>query len=179
MSKIDIIVPVYNIEKYVAKCVDSLVRQTIDDLRIILVDDGSTDNSGKICDRCAEEFENVIVIHKINGGLSSARNAALDICSADYIGFVDGDDYVDEMMFEKLYLNAEKYQVDISCCMMYDVLNGQKSARSCIEKGVLDNKIDIIKYVLNNGAHVCNKLFKRDIFKRLHYFVWVEKPSAN
>ena len=86
---ISVIIPVYNVEKYVAKCLDSVIAQTYRDLEIIIVDDGATDSSGKICDEYAIKDERIQVIHKSNGGLSSARNAALDIATGEYIAFVD------------------------------------------------------------------------------------------
>ena len=92
MSKISVVVPVYNVEKYLKRCVDSIVQQTMQDIEIILVDDGSKDNSGLICDECAKKDERIIVIHKENGGLSSARNVGIEVAKAPYIAFVDSDD---------------------------------------------------------------------------------------
>ena len=102
---ISIIVPVYNIEAYIAKCVDSIVHQSYKNIEIILVDDGSTDNSSVLCDELASKDERITVIHKTNGGLSDARNTGIDIAKGKYIGFVDGDDYIDPLMYEML-LNA-------------------------------------------------------------------------
>ncbi|MDT6814838.1 glycosyltransferase, partial [Enterococcus faecium] len=96
MCEISIIVPVYKVEKYLRKCVDSILAQTFTDFEVILVDDGSPDNSGKICDEYAEKDNRVRVIHKENGGLSSARNAGIDVARGKYLGFVDSDDYIDE-----------------------------------------------------------------------------------
>ncbi|WP_338367787.1 glycosyltransferase family 2 protein, partial [Enterococcus faecium] len=89
MCEISIIVPVYKVEKYLRKCVDSILAQTFTDFEVILVDDGSPDNSGKICDEYAEKDNRVRVIHKENGGLSSARNAGIDVARGKYLGFVD------------------------------------------------------------------------------------------
>ena len=91
---ITVIVPVYNVEKYLDRCMESILAQTYTKLEIILVDDGAADSSGAICDSYAQKDERVQVIHKENGGLSSARNAALDIAQGEYIGFVDSDDYI-------------------------------------------------------------------------------------
>ena len=99
---ISVIVPIYKVESYLKKCVDSIINQTMTDLEIILVDDGSPDNCGKICDAYAEQDARIRVIHKENGGVSSARNAGLDICTGDYIGFVDGDDYIAPDMYKIL-----------------------------------------------------------------------------
>lgn len=112
---ISVIVPVYNVEKYLHKCINSILNQTYKNLEIILIDDGSTDNSGKICDEYALKDNRIKVIHKENGGLSSARNAGLDICSGDYIGFVDSDDYIAEDMYEYLYVNLKKIMRMLLC----------------------------------------------------------------
>ena len=121
MPLVSIIVPVYNTEKQLEKCVDSLLNQTLKDIEIILVDDGSPDNSPKICDDFKLKDSRIKVIHKENGGLSSARNAALDIAEGEYIGFVDSDDYVDTTMFEKLYSRVSKDNSDICLCSHYTV----------------------------------------------------------
>lgn len=103
MDVISVIVPIYNTEKYLAKCLDSLINQTFQRLEIILIDDGSTDNSGQICDEYAVKDDRIKVIHKTNGGVSSARNAGLDVVTGSYIAFVDPDDYIDSDMYEVLY----------------------------------------------------------------------------
>lgn len=100
-EKISVIVPVYNVEKYLERCVESIFKQTYKNIEIILVDDGSTDNSGKICDKFLKKDERVKVIHKENGGLSDARNAGLEILSGKYIMFVDSDDWISPAMVEK------------------------------------------------------------------------------
>lgn len=111
---ISIIVPVYNVEKYIRRCVDSLINQTYKNLEIILIDDGSPDNSGAICDEYAKLDNRVKVIHKENGGVSSARNAGLDSASGEYIGFMDSDDYITPDMYEVLYNNMVDNDADIS-----------------------------------------------------------------
>ena len=93
---ITIIIPIYNVEKYLRECLDSVINQTYKKLQIILIDDGSNDNSGKICDEYKEKDNRIEVMHKANGGVSSARNAGLKIAKGDYITFVDGDDYLDK-----------------------------------------------------------------------------------
>ena len=100
MLKISVIVPIYNVENYIHRCIDSILAQTFTDFELILVDDGSPDNCGKICDEYAKKDSRINVIHKENGGLSSARNAGLDIASGDYIVFVDSDDYVEKELLE-------------------------------------------------------------------------------
>ena len=100
---ISIIVPVYNVEKYIEKSISSVCMQTYSNIEIILVNDGSTDNSGEICNQLAQQDTRIRVFHKKNGGVSSARNLALAHATGDYIGFVDPDDYIDASMFEVLY----------------------------------------------------------------------------
>ena len=111
--KISVIVPVYNVEKYLERCVNSLRNQTIEDIEIILVDDSSTDSSPLLCDEMAEKDFRVKVIHKANEGAGKARNAALKIASGEYIGFADSDDYVEPDMFATLYKKAVAYNSDL------------------------------------------------------------------
>lgn len=125
MCEISIIVPVYKVEPYLRKCVDSILAQTFTDFEVILVDDGSPDNSGKICDEYASKDSRVRVIHKKNGGLSSARNAGIDVARGKYLGFVDSDDYIEKDMYELLYDNIVKEQADLSICGIYDVYEGK------------------------------------------------------
>lgn len=161
---ISVIVPVYNVEDYINKCIHSLVNQTYRSLEIILVDDGSTDSSGKICDMWSKKDKRIIVKHKKNGGVSSARNEGIKIATGDYIAFVDSDDYVDKDMYDFLVLNLEKNAADVSICSSYDVINGK----------AVHNKLENINIVMNNvqallniykigyyGNGLCNKLFKR------------------
>lgn len=107
---ISVIVPVYNIEIYLEQCIESIINQSYSNLQIILIDDGSTDKSGEICDRFAKKDPRIDVIHKENGGPVSARNAGLDKAKGKYVGFVDGDDYIECGMYQKLYDTVEKYQ---------------------------------------------------------------------
>ena len=102
MKKISVIVPIYNVAQYLKECIQSIVVQTYKNLEIILVNDGSTDDSGEICDLYAQNDERIIVIHKKNGGLVSARKAGLDVASGEYVGFVDGDDYIAPTFYEVL-----------------------------------------------------------------------------
>lgn len=112
--KVSVIVPVYNCENFLAECLNSLCNQTLKDIEIILIDDGSEDNSGKICDKYAELDSRVKVIHKVNEGQGIARNIGIEIAKGEYIGFVDSDDWVDSEFYEKLYENAIKYSADVS-----------------------------------------------------------------
>lgn len=120
MPQISIIVPVYNVEKYIHRCLDSIIAQTFTDWECILVDDGSSDNSGKICDEYAEKDNRFKVIHKENGGQAIARNMALDIATGDYISFVDSDDCVHPQYLEILCHNATENGAQISTCSCLD-----------------------------------------------------------
>lgn len=113
---ISIIVAVYNIKEYLPRCVDSILAQTYKNLEIILVDDGSTDGSGKICDDYAVRDKRIRVIHKKNGGLSDARNAGLEVAKGDYIGFVDGDDWIEPGMYCAMYEACEEEHAQIAVC---------------------------------------------------------------
>lgn len=115
-KKVSVIVPIYNAEKYLNKCLESIIGQTYKNLEIILVDDGSLDNSPTICDAWAQIDSRIRVIHKKNGGVSSARNAGIDLAQGDYIGFVDADDWIEPNMYEVLINNAEKFSADKSSC---------------------------------------------------------------
>lgn len=126
---ISVIVPVYNVQKYVRKSVESILQQTYKNLEIILVDDGSTDESGKICDMLARSDNRVTVIHKKNGGLSDARNAGLDRATGELIGFVDSDDYIEKNMYEVLEERMRINEADISCCGRY-AFNGRSNIKS-------------------------------------------------
>ncbi len=112
--KISVIVPVYKVEKYIKQCVDSILNQTFKDFELILVDDGSPDNSGAICDEYVAIDKRVRCVHKENGGLSSARNAGIEIAQGEYIAFVDSDDCIASDMLDVIYSNALKYDADIS-----------------------------------------------------------------
>ncbi len=100
MPEISVIVPVYNCEKYLEKCINSILSQTFDDLELILINDGSSDNSGKICDEFKEKDSRVKIVHQKNMGVSVARNVGLDVSEGKYIGFIDGDDYIESDMYE-------------------------------------------------------------------------------
>ncbi len=119
--EISVIVPVYNVERYLKRCVDSILAQTVKGLEMILVDDGSTDGSGAICDEYASRYEQIRVCHKKNGGLTSAWKAGLVLASGTYIGFVDSDDWIDPDMYERMLALAKREQADMTVCgLVYD-----------------------------------------------------------
>lgn len=113
--KVSIIMPVYNVEKYLKKCLNSLINQTLDDIEIICVNDGSTDNSDKILQEFAQKDSRIKILTQSNKGQSVARNLAIENANGEYLGFVDSDDWVDLDYFEKLYNIAIKYDCDIAC----------------------------------------------------------------
>ena len=123
--KVSVIVAAYNIQDYIVKCLESIENQTYKNLEVIIVDDGSSDNTGKLAEEFAENDNRFIIIHKENGGVSSARNRGIDIASGDFIGFVDGDDTIEVDMYEMLVNNAIKYDADISHCG-YKVIENNK-----------------------------------------------------
>lgn len=114
MAKISIIIPVYNVERYLEKCIDSILQQTFKDIEVVLVNDGSQDQCGEICDRYKQKDNRIKVVHKENGGVASARNAGLKIATGEWIGWVDADDWIEPDMFNYLIENAIVYGADIA-----------------------------------------------------------------
>lgn len=176
MKKISIIIPVYNVEKYLNRCVDSVLKQTYKNLEIILVDDGSTDCSGKICDSIKEKDCRVNVIHKQNGGLSSARNAGLDVATGDFIGFIDSDDWVTEDMYEYLLGLFNKYEVEIVSCSYILASDKKQKINNRNVSESLYNRNDALYYYLYSGIFnrrtdysVCKKLYKKECFKNIRF----------
>ena len=124
MNKISVIVPVYKVEPYLHKCVDSIINQDYENLEIILVDDGSPDNCPAICDEYARMDKRVKVVHKVNGGLSDARNAGLDAASGDYVFFVDSDDWIEKGTIKECTQLLNNGQTDIVITMLYNIISG-------------------------------------------------------
>lgn len=172
---ISIIVPVYNIEQYLPRCIESLINQTYHNIEIILVDDGSLDKSGEICDEYAKRDKRIIVIHKENGGLSDARNRGLDIAKGDYIMFIDSDDWIEEDSCETLNRLAFEYNADIVVFGLNTVFSSGKTIRS--KKGLtgLADKNMCMKFLIYNVSkggifnYVCNKLYSSQLFKDLKF----------
>ena len=166
--KISVIVPVYNVEPYLRRCIKSLINQTHKNIEIILVDDESPDNCGAICDNFAKEDDRIVVVHKKNGGLCSARNAGLDIATGDFIGFVDSDDWVEDDMFEYLLEHILSYNADVSCCSWYNVNYGKKPRPATKNQDVkIYNKDEAIENIVCSWTIrtlFWNKLFKRSMF---------------
>ncbi len=163
---ISVIVPVYKVEPYLRKCLDSIVDQTYRNLEIILVDDGSPDNCGAICDEYAARDHRIIVIHKENGGVSSARNTGLAQAKGDWIGWVDSDDWVEPDMYEYLLENAERYDADIAVCSRAEIDKGKKIFRGW-EYSVVLNREQGLKLLLENDLmqnYCCDKLFRAKLW---------------
>lgn len=116
MTKVSIILPIYNVEKYLKRCMDSLLNQTLKDFEIIMVDDESPDNCPQLCEEYKSKYPNVKVVHKKNGGLGFARNSGLEVCEGEYVAFIDSDDFVDIHMFEDLYNYAHNHGLDACFC---------------------------------------------------------------
>ncbi len=171
---ISVIVPVYNSEKYLNRCVDSILAQTFTDLEVILADDGSTDGSGEICDAYADMDDRVVVLHKANGGLSDARNAGLDIASGDYIGFVDSDDYIEPDMYERLYNVLTEHGADISVCSRHMEYEPEgRSVSWAKEKSLMDLTAEqAMKMMISNSdfnVAVWDKLYKAELFSDIRF----------
>lgn len=169
---ISIIMPVYKVEEYLEKCIESVLKQTYTNLQIILVDDGSPDNCGKICDEYAKKDPRIEVIHKVNGGLSDARNVGIAKAKGKYIGFVDSDDYIKEDMYEILINLIKEYDADVSICNLYDVIDGKEYIRNN-ENGIQKySRLEILKEVLldkNIQSYAWNKLYKKELFDEIKY----------
>lgn len=167
MPKVSVIVPVYNTEKYLARCIDSILAQTFTDFELILVDDGSTDNSGKICDEYAQKDSRIVVIHKENGGVSSARNKGIDVAQGDWISFVDSDDeYYNNHSLKFLYSNiSDNTELVIGgyeCCneksdITYQISNDIKEVLTPIEGLKLYYNPQYYNYL----GYACIKLYNR------------------
>lgn len=168
MPEISIIVPVYNIDRYLSRCIDSILKQSLKDFELILVDDGSTDQSGNICDNYGQKDKRIKVLHKINGGVSSARNLGLNEARGNYIGFVDGDDWIESDMYEILISSMKKAGADI-CVGLYikDCINfsevdfSKQTEKMWSSQKALENmlKRELFSWEL------CDKVYKKDLLK--------------
>lgn len=171
MARLTIVVPVYKVEKYIDSCIQSILNQTYKDFTLILVDDGTPDNSGVICDKYASLDERVMVIHKENGGLSSARNAGLDIVDTELVTFVDSDDEIDLTMYEKMIKFFDENNLDIVCCDTWLVRGKTKKFRPIYNEDrlFLGEKAleEILSGHIDNAAW--NKIYKTTLFEGIRY----------
>ncbi len=168
MPIISAIVPIYNSEKYLEACIDSILAQTFTDFELILIDDGSTDSSGIICDRYAQKDNRVVVIHKENAGVSAARNDGINLAKGEYITFVDSDDYIDNDMFKIFCTNVNNN--DIVICGLNFVFEGYTESYAMRSIGTIDAKEFLTNYFVSGSKNFIlsgpvNKLFKTKIIK--------------
>lgn len=179
MPKVSIIVPVYNTEKYLDKCLTSLVKQTLNDIEILVINDGSPDNSERIIKKYEEKYPEIVKYYlKPNGGLSDARNYGIEKATGDYIGFVDSDDYVEKDMFEKLYNKAILGDFDVVAAdlyMVYEDNSNREVISSCIYEDYIDkNKIkELMTYVYPTAW---NKIYRKELLKHIRFKknIWFE-----
>ena len=168
---VSVIIPVYNVEDYIEKCISSVINQTYNNMEIILVDDGSKDNSGNICEKYSKSDKRIKVIHKKNGGISDARNIGIKNASGIYITFIDSDDFVDNSYVELLYDTIEYYDADISIAshrVLYkkkclNKSNGEKfcaESKEILEKILYDDGIDISAW---------GKMYKKELFEKIKF----------
>ena len=173
-TRISVIVPVYNVEEYLSRCVDSILAQTHSNLEVILVDDGAKDASGVICDGYAAKDPRVKVIHKKNGGLSSARNRGLEAAGGEYIAFVDSDDWIEPDAYAHLLHIMDKYDVKLVCGGRYDVDGdtGEKTVGLCPAREEVISAEELAgRIFLWDGcdSSACDKLYHRSLLENFRY----------
>ena len=139
--KISVIIPVYNTAKYLSKCLDSILNQTLKEIEVIVVNDGSKDNSQELIDVYKEKDDRIVAIQKENGGLSDARNVGIDVANGEFIAFIDSDDYIDLLMFEKMYGLSQKHQAEIVLCDLVKVDENGTEFRDLPQSPQLPEKI--------------------------------------
>lgn len=166
--RVSIVVPIYNVEKYLSECIDSIISQTHSNLEIILVNDGSTDGCADLCDEYAKKDNRIKVIHKKNGGLSDARNKGLELSTSDYISFVDSDDYIDQNYVKNLLRSLIDTDADISCCGYYPAYDNGRLVKRNLKSSKIFTGVEAIANILtpDNVCEVsaCNKLYRRSLF---------------
>ncbi|MBQ2873323.1 MAG: glycosyltransferase [Bacilli bacterium] len=164
--KVSIIIPAYNVENYIDKCLNSLVKQSLKDIEIIVVNDGSTDNTQKVIDKYAKKYSNVIALEKENGGVSEARNLGLKKATGKYIGFLDSDDWIDKDMYKKLYQKAISEDFDIVACDTEAIFPDKKQyISSNIKNDFVSNK----ELMIDAYAVIWNKIYKKDLIKEITF----------
>ena len=172
MPIISVIVPVYNVEVYLRKCLDSIQKQTFDALEILVIDDGSTDGSKLIAEDVAKNDARIKVYSKLNGGLSSARNYGIEKATTDYLVFVDSDDYIDPDMIEMLYTNLLQENADISMCTIYDMYPGIPAKQNTDIRRIVVNNEEAIRIVFEakiTSVYAVAKLYKKTLFDNVKY----------
>lgn len=171
--KISIIVPVFNVEKFVGDCIESILSQSFIDFELILINDGSTDGSGDICDEYAKKDNRIQVIHKENGGQSSARNIGINVAKGHYIGFIDSDDWIHSDMYQILYNKAIEFDADIAACNIIQYNQDDSKYYFCNDSKeyLYDRNSAMSELYLNQRLTFspCNKLYKIDLFKEIRF----------
>lgn len=167
-SLLSVIVPVYNVEEFIDECLESIIQQTYQNLEIIVIDDGSTDSSGKKCDEWGERDNRIVVIHKENGGLSDARNAGLKIAKGMYIGFVDSDDVIHPQMYQRLYETLQQADSKISCCGVQKIYTAENFSTQKILQSKAESYTDAeaLRSIIEDEkirVTVWNKLYRRNV----------------
>ena len=169
MHKISTIIPCYNVECYLERCVASVVSQTYHELEIILVDDGSTDATGELCDRLSKNDARIKVIHKENGGLSDARNAGIDVAEGEFYSFVDGDDYLELDAYEMMVNEMKRRDISlVSAGMVVESINGHRHvnmSKECLTLSKEEAFLNLLGPVRTIGQSSCNKLFRKQLFQ--------------
>lgn len=170
---ISVIIPVYNVEQYLRQCIDSVIGQTYRNLEIILIDDGSVDSCGKICDEYARSDDRIVVIHQQNRGVSAARNAGLKICRGELVAFVDSDDWIDPQMYQKMSAFMLQEELDIVFCTANVVQNGRIiEKRFCYykDRSVVDVQTVLRKYLTDQiGSQAWMRLYRRTCIENLRF----------
>lgn len=169
---ISIVIPVYNVSAYLKRCLDSVCTQLYENLEIILVDDGSTDNSGVICDEYAKLDNRILVIHKENGGLSDARNAGIAVSQGDYISFIDSDDFVGKLYIQRLVRLLLEFDADISIANQQNFSDYNKIKKKQRQSIKVFNGISAIEdmwYQRNIKTSAWGKLYKKELFQEIEY----------
>ena len=178
---LSIILPVYKVEKYILKCLESIRNQSLSNFEAILVDDGSPDNCGKICEEFAAKDGRFKVIHQANGGIANARNSGMKIASGKYIGFVDPDDYIAKDMYEKLFEEAERTNADIVLCDHYRLEHDGLITRHSFEHDQTFAAQEAMRFVASDKitSYVWCKLYKREIFDKIKFLEGYDFEDLN
>lgn len=179
-SKISIIVPIYNVEKYLDRCITSILNQSYFNIEIILINDGSTDNSLNICNKYQKKDNRILIINQDNQGLSAARNQGINIASGEYFGFIDGDDWIEKDMFKSLYTNMKMFNADISVCgyrrideeiipNIGDIKYNNANIQVLKDKDII--KHNLFDYTKENRITdaAWDKIFKRSLFENIRF----------
>lgn len=172
-SLLSIVVPVYNVEKYIGKCLYSIIKQSYRNIEVIVIDDGSTDGSGAICDEIAAEDNRIKVVHTSNKGVSAARNLGISLVNGQYLAFVDADDYIEENMYQVLLDDIQRYEADISMCNVYHRRNRKHVFQNEDENIKIYTGIEMLEHFYGNdyvlAVVVWNKVYKRELFQDISF----------